>query len=101
MNTDYTPGEIRARIGVYVGLSIMASLMTSVLNLAAMSDTQLAAVSSLRWTLTILLAVFGSVVSGLTAFRAAIDRSTAGGTPATTTPAADTTNPPAVHTPTP
>ncbi len=93
-NISYTSGEKRARIAVYVGLAAVASLMTSVLNLAALSDAQLAAVTPLRWTLTILLAALGAGAAGLTAFRAAIDRSTAGGSAPTETNTLVTTNTP-------
>jgi hypothetical protein len=76
---SYTVNEVRTRIGVYIAIASMTAAGSGVLNLVAMTDAQLATMSVLRWALTILSLLISVILAGLNAFRAAIDRSTAGG----------------------
>lgn len=76
--SPYTPAQRLSRIRVYIWLAVLASLLGSIGDLAAMSDDQLHAMSVIRWTLKLLLLVIGATLSGCNAFRAAIDRSTSG-----------------------
>lgn len=89
-STAYTAGEVSQRRRLYFQTAILANLISSLTSLASLSDTQLNAMSVLRWVITILLLILGAWLAGNNAIRAAIDRSTsapgnAADAPATTT----------------
>ena len=86
----YTSAEVSTRIRVYIIIASLGSLSSSLTDLASMTDDQLRAVSAIRWALKLALLGIGAAIAGYTAFRAAIDRSTAGGNGAAIT--ADTAN---------
>lgn len=83
---NYSVGEVRTRIGVYIGIAALSAASSGLLNLAMMTDEQLAKITLLRWVLTVLILIVSIALAGLNAFRAAIDRSTSGGKDAATPP---------------
>jgi hypothetical protein len=87
---SFTADEVSQRRRLYFQTAILANLISSLTSLASLSDTQLTAMSVLRWVLTVLLLVLGAWLAGNNAMRAAIDRSTSSpGQPATGPATAD------------
>ena len=76
VSNAFTAGEVNQRLRLYAQTAVLANLISSLTSLASLSDSQLNAMTVLRWLLTILLLVLGAWLAGNNAIRAAIDRST-------------------------
>ena len=80
---SYTSNEVRFRIALYAAVAAMMSMAAGVSDLASMTDEQLHAMSGIRWTFKLSLIAISAAIAAGNTIRAAIDRSTAGGSGAT------------------